>query len=205
MNYVGYLRRSTAGQDLTFDAQRDAIEAAARANGWTIGAWESDTLSGRRLQRGGIESALDRCVSGTADGIVVSKLDRLTRSVVDLGGLLELAKKHGFAVVALDFGVDTSTPQGELVANLLVSVAQWERRIIGQRISDALQTLPRDRRNGRPCYPDEVRARARELRAAGMTLHAISMQLGREGVTAARSGQRHVPLSAINRMCRETA
>jgi DNA invertase Pin-like site-specific DNA recombinase len=58
--------------------------------------------------------------------------------VVQFGHLLEEATKKGFNVVALDLGLDLSTPQGELVANVIASVAQWERRIIGQRTNEAL-------------------------------------------------------------------
>jgi hypothetical protein len=70
---------------------------------------------------------------------VVAKLDRLSRSVVDAGRLLEEARKGGFNIVALDLGLDLSTPTGELVANVLAAVAQWERRMIGVRTSEALQ------------------------------------------------------------------
>jgi DNA invertase Pin-like site-specific DNA recombinase len=69
---------------------------------------------------------------------VVAKLDRLSRSIVHFGLLLEGASKKRFNVVALDLGLDLSTPQGELVANVIASVAQWERRIIGQRTKEAL-------------------------------------------------------------------
>ena len=71
--------------------------------------------------------------------MVVAKLDRLSRSVVDAGRLLEEARR-GFNIVALDLGLDLSTPTGELVANVLAAVAQWERRMIGQRTQgEALQ------------------------------------------------------------------
>lgn len=71
--------------------------------------------------------------------MVVAKLDRLSRSVVDAGRLLEEARKRGFNIVALDLGLDLSMPTGELVANVLAAVAQWERRMIGVRTSEALQ------------------------------------------------------------------
>jgi DNA invertase Pin-like site-specific DNA recombinase len=58
--------------------------------------------------------------------VVVVKLDRFSRSVVDGGRLLEEARKGGFNIVALDLGLDRSTPMGELAANVLAAVAQWE-------------------------------------------------------------------------------
>ena len=87
---------------------------------------------------GEVLSALRR---GEVNAVVVAKLDRLSRSVVDAGRLLEEARRRGFNIVALDLGLDLSTPTGELVANVLAAVAQWERRMIGQRTSEALQEV----------------------------------------------------------------
>jgi DNA invertase Pin-like site-specific DNA recombinase len=81
---------------------------------------------------------LRACRAGEAAGIVTAKLDRLSRSVIDFAKLLAEARKRGFKIVALDLGLDLSTPQGELVANVIASVAQWERRIIGQRTAEGL-------------------------------------------------------------------
>jgi DNA invertase Pin-like site-specific DNA recombinase len=64
---------------------------------------------------------------GEAEAVVVAKLDRLSRSVVDAGRLLDEARKRGFNIVDLDLGLDLSTPTSELVANVLAAVAQWER------------------------------------------------------------------------------
>jgi DNA invertase Pin-like site-specific DNA recombinase len=78
---------------------------------------------------------------GEAHAVVVAKFDRLSRSAVDAGRLLEEARNGGFNIVALDLGLDLSTPTGELVANVLAAVAQWERRMIGQRTSEALRVM----------------------------------------------------------------
>jgi len=95
--------------------------------------------SGRSVRnRPGLQRALDACRSGEADGIVAAKVDRLSRSIVDFAGLLEEGRARGFNVVALDLGVDLSTPQGELIAHVVAAVAQWERRMIGQRTRQAL-------------------------------------------------------------------
>lgn len=69
---------------------------------------------------------------------MVYKLDRLSRSVIDAGHLLERAQREGWNVVALDFGLDLSTPNGKLVANVLTSVAEWEREMTALRTSEAL-------------------------------------------------------------------
>lgn len=186
--YVGYLRRSTSRQELSLEVQRAMIERACRERGWSLLHFMTDDLSGRSLARPGLMRLLEECQRGMAAGIIVAKLDRLTRSVVDLGGLMELAQRGHFNIVALDFGLDLSTPQGELVANLLASVGQWERRIIGQRTSEALRSLPRHRRNGRPVYDDAARDRAKILRASGLTLRGVAQALEAEGVKPPRGG-----------------
>ena len=85
-----------------------------------------------------LRRALEAIEAGQAEGLVVSKLDRLSRSLLDFAGLMERARKRGWSLVALDLGVDTSTPSGEMMAAVLATFAQFERRLIGQRTKDAL-------------------------------------------------------------------
>ncbi len=124
---------------VSLEAQSAAIAEESRRRGWELLRVETDALRGKTTKRPGLQTALDVCRSGEAS-VVVMKLDRLTRSIVDFGKLLEeaLDKRQGFNIVALDLGVDLSTPDGELVGNVMASVAQWERRAIGQRTKDAL-------------------------------------------------------------------
>jgi DNA invertase Pin-like site-specific DNA recombinase len=91
--------------------------------------------------------------------------------------------------------VDTSTPVGELVANVMASVAQWERRAIGARTKEALAARRREGvRLGRPpSIPDDVRARIAELRAQGLTLRAIANELNTAGVPTARGARAWAP------------
>ena len=84
---------------------------------------EADVLSGKSLKRPGLQRALADCRGGAADGIVVAKLDRLSRSLIDFAGLLEDARKRGYNVAALDLGVDLSTPAGEMLANVMATFA----------------------------------------------------------------------------------
>jgi DNA invertase Pin-like site-specific DNA recombinase len=94
-------------------------------------------------------------------------------------------------VIALDLGVDTTTPAGELVANVMASVAQWERRTIGDRTRAAMAEKARQGvRIGRPrALPDEVVARIVAERAAGRTLVAIADGLTSDAIPTARSGK----------------
>jgi DNA invertase Pin-like site-specific DNA recombinase len=88
--------------------------------------------------RPGLQRALAAYKAGQAGGLVVAKLDRLSRSVQQAAALLAEAEHDGWALVALDLGVDLSTPSGEVMAHVLAAIAQFERRLIGQRTKDAL-------------------------------------------------------------------
>ena len=124
---------------LGLNAQRAAIEAEAARRSWDLLGIFTDTASGKSLSsRPGLEDALTRLDDGEAAVLIVSNLDRLSRSTKDFATLMERAQRRGWAPVVLDLGVDTTTPAGELVASVMVSVAQWERRINGQRTKEAL-------------------------------------------------------------------
>jgi DNA invertase Pin-like site-specific DNA recombinase len=149
------------------------------------------------MKRPGLQAALEACRSGEVDGIVVAKLDRLSRSLVDFAGLLVEAQAKSFNVVALDLGVDLSTPAGEFLASVMASAAQWERRIIGQRTRDALAVKKAEGvRLGRPPLPaDSLLRRLRSMRTRGVTLQAIADQLNAEGVPTLRGGSEWRPSS----------
>jgi DNA invertase Pin-like site-specific DNA recombinase len=197
---IGYLRVSTeeqANSRLGLEAQRDTIQRYADAHDWGVVWYEDAGLSAKSLDRPQLQAALARLhvlpKRRDVAGIVVAKLDRLSRSVVDFAGVLELARSRKWALVAIDLGVDTSTPTGELVANVMMSVAQWERRVIGERTSAAMQAAKRQGRHmGRvSVLPHSTGDRLLALRAT-RTLAETAMQLDAEGLATA-SG---VPWSA---------
>ena len=116
---------------------------------------------------------------------MVAKLDRLSRSLLDFAALMEDSRTGGWALVALDLGVDMTTPTGGLLANVTASVAEWERRIISVRTSEALaQKKAEGVRLGRPRSLDPVIAdRIRSRRAEGVTLQAIADELNNNAIT----------------------
>lgn len=198
MNVVGYTRVSTVEQGqsgLGLAAQAAAIEAECARRGWVLDRIETDVLSGRSMSRPGLQSALTDCDSGAVDGIIVSKLDRLSRSLIDFAALLERAKRRGFNIVALDLGVDLATPQGKLLANVMASIAEWEREIIGQRTKDALAVArSRGVRLGRPpAVPAALVTRIRRAHSRGTSLSAIARKLNAEGVPTAHGGAQWHP------------
>jgi DNA invertase Pin-like site-specific DNA recombinase len=190
---VGYLRVSTEEQahsGLGLDAQRETIQRYADAHGWKLIWYVDEGLSAKSLDRPQLQAALNGLQvlpkRRDVDGIVVAKLDRLSRSVHDFSGLLKLAAARRWSVVAIDLGVDTSTPTGKLVANVMMSVAEWEREIIGERTSLAMQAAKRQGRHmGRvSTLPQATGERLLGLRAT-RTLVGTAEQLNAEGLTTA--------------------
>jgi DNA invertase Pin-like site-specific DNA recombinase len=142
-----------------------------------------------------------------ATALVVAKLDRLSRSLLDFAALMERGRRSGWALVALDLGVDTTTPSGEMMANVLAVFAQFERRLIGQRTREAL-AVKRSQgvRLGRPPTLSDATLRLiGRHRLRGETLAAIAQRLNRDGIATAHGGcQWHVSAvqSALERGAR---
>ena len=173
---VGYIRVSTSEQadsGAGLEAQRAAISAEAERRGWElVHVFEDAGASGKSLNgRSGLQRALEAVEAGRAEGLVVAKLDRLSRSLLDFAALMERARKRGWNLIALDLGVDTSTPAGEMMASVLATFAQFERRLIGQRTKDALAVKrAQGVRLGRPrTMSEETVERIRELKRLGMS------------------------------------
>lgn len=167
------------------------MREACTARGWELARVESDVVSGATIRRPGLEAVLADCRSGVLEGLVVAKLDRLSRSLLDFATLLEDATKHGYNIVALDLGIDLGTPTGELVANVMMAVAQWERRAIADRTKAALaEAVSRGVRLGRPPETDpRVERVIGELREAGWSWAWITNELITEGVPPPRGGK----------------
>jgi DNA invertase Pin-like site-specific DNA recombinase len=195
MRVLAYIRVSTDEQGrsgIGLMAQRESIEAECERRGWdVIEVVEDSGYSAKNLRRPGIARALELLSGGEADGLVVSKLDRLSRSMIDFTATMAAAQKQGWAIVALDAPVDTTTPAGEAMANVLATFAQFERRMIGQRVKEthAVQRA-RGRRMGRKRQtPDVLMARIVNEREGGATLQEIADRLNAEIVPTVRGGR----------------
>jgi len=142
MRVFGYVRVSTKDQaesGLGMEAQIKKIKAYCDLYELElVDILIDDGYSGKTLDRPALKELIQRLEKGEAEGVVIAKLDRLTRSVADMGILLEkiFNKKQLFSVSE---NVDTRTPSGRLVLNVLISVAQWERETIVERTKDALK------------------------------------------------------------------
>ena len=140
-----YTRKSTdEGLDKEFntlDAQREACEAyiaSQRAEGWVLvrDRYDDGGFSGGTLERPALKRLLADVEQGLVDVIVVYKIDRLSRSLMDFARLVEAMEAHGVTFVSVTQSFNTTTSMGRLTLNILLSFAQFEREVIGERIRD---------------------------------------------------------------------
>jgi DNA invertase Pin-like site-specific DNA recombinase len=138
---IGYARVSTDDQNL--DAQLDALKGAGATRIF------SDKISGSLRKRPELDRLLDQLRDG--DVIVVTKYDRLARSLRDLLDIVEVIKERGAGFRSLAEDIDTTTPAGRLVFHVFASIAQFERERISERTKEGLEAArKRGRVGGRP-------------------------------------------------------
>jgi DNA invertase Pin-like site-specific DNA recombinase len=221
MKVIGYIRVSTeeqAANGQSLDAQRAKLEAYANLYELELVEIIDDAgVSAKTLNRPGLHDALAKLRRGAADGLVIAKLDRLTRSVGDWQTLIDgyFGEKAGRQLFSVADSIDTRTAAGRLVLNVLLSVAQWERETIAERTADALQhKIRKGERCGKVRFGYDVAADGKtliavpaeqeaihlmqELRAAGQTLRDIAAELNRRGIATKEGGQwKHTTVSGI--------
>ena len=207
---VIYTRVSTGKQaesGLSLTDQIEQATAAIDAREWDLVEHCADegVSASKATRRPGLDRALALLADGTADVLVVAKQDRLARRLVSLGQIMATADKQGWDLVILDRQVDTSTPAGRLMLNIMGSVAQFEAELIGERAAMThRQRKAQGKRAGQaPILSDEVRRRVAALRAEGETLGAIAAQLNAEGIPTARGGKWHP--STVSHVCKSVA
>jgi len=210
MKVIGYIRVSTDEQaqgGVSLEAQRAKLEQYAELYDLDLVEVVVDAgVSAKNLHRDGLKAALCALDAGQAAGLLVAKLDRLTRSVRDLSDLLEKYFGTKYALLSVAEKVDTSSAAGRMILNIMATVSQWEREVIGERTSAALQhKIAQGQHVGSPALgfkmtdgqleADQaelvVVERIQELRAAGMTLQAIADLLNSESIATKRGGKWH--------------
>jgi DNA invertase Pin-like site-specific DNA recombinase len=218
---VAYLRVSTekqADRGVSLDAQRAKVEAYAQLYELELVDVVVDAgVSAKTLDRPGLQKALEMLRAGQAEALLVVKLDRLTRSVVHLGQLVEDYFADGkWALLSVGEQIDTRSAAGRLVLNVLASVSQWEREAIGERTSAAMQHKASvgEYTGGDIPYgyslasdgdhlvekPEEqkVLSTARTLRGAGLSLRSVARELNAQGFRS-RTGRQfaHVQIARM--------
>src|SRR5438552_5152555 len=147
-----YTRKSSEeGLEQAFNslhAQREGCEAYIRSQqgeGWRLieTAYDDGGLSGGTLDRPALRRLLEDIAPGRIDTVVVYKVDRLTRSLMDFAKIVELFDRHGVSFVAVTQQFNTTTSMGRLTLNILLSFAQFEREVTGERIRDKIAASKR--------------------------------------------------------------
>ncbi|MEQ1499249.1 MAG: recombinase family protein [Novosphingobium sp.] len=142
-----YTRKSTEdGLEQEFnslDAQREACEAyilSQRHEGWTFvpGSYDDGGFSGGNMERPGLKALMAMIDEGQIDVIVVYKVDRLTRSLADFAKIVERLDAKQASFVSVTQAFNTTTSMGRLTLNVLLSFAQFEREVTGERIRDKI-------------------------------------------------------------------
>jgi DNA invertase Pin-like site-specific DNA recombinase len=194
---VGYASVDGTGKGTAeLDAQRQAIQRCAQRLGLELVevVREREPDKGKALDRAGLSYVIERIAAGDASCIVVTGLDRLSRSVAELGTIVQWLERNGVRLVAVDLDLDTASSAGRATANALASVAGWERERISERTRKGLAAA-RSKRHAATGDWADIRKRIAGMRADGMTLQAIADVLNQEGVPTPRGGAEWRPSS----------
>jgi DNA invertase Pin-like site-specific DNA recombinase len=195
---AAYVRVSTneqARNRVGLAAQRQRISEEAARRRWDVEWFVDEGYSGGSADLPGLVEALRGLRERRYSALVAAKLDRLSRSVIHLGELIERAVMEGWSLVLLDIDVDTSKPTGRLVAPVLGAVAEFERQLIKERTREALsQVRANGTRLGRPVQlPLEVVSRITQQRLRGRSYRAIADELNHKAVATAQGGRQWWP------------
>ncbi len=194
---IGYTR---AGGGISVAEEQAVIAAACRTHGWKLVRVEGDQAGEGKRSRPALARALAALRAGEAQALVLASLDRVARSLSEAAQLLERARSEGWNLVALDLGLDLSSPAGKRIANAFTTAAAWERRLRSERTR---ATLARTRAQGKTLgTPRRAAAPTVEkitsLRAQGKSLQAIAEELNRLRIPTARGGAKWRPSSVAS-------
>src|SRR5919109_895727 len=159
---------------------------------------EREPKTGKALDRAGLSYLIERLATGDASCIVVTGLERLSRSVAELGTIEQWLERNSVRLVSVDLDLDTASPGGQTTARALASVGGWERERLSERTRKGLAAARAKRRAAAgPAAPDweAIKKRIAAMRAEGMTLQAIADVLNKEGVPTQRGGAKWRPSS----------
>jgi DNA invertase Pin-like site-specific DNA recombinase len=173
-----YARVSTKEQST--EAQVGQLKAYCQARGWAeVAVFRDDGISGVRDNRPELDRLRQRMAAGEFEAIVVSKMDRLGRSLGMILRFWDEADAAGARVIVIDQGIDTSTPSGRLQRNMLAALAEFERELILERTRAGIaRARSLGMKFGAPRrIPESVAREVRERRTRGESLRMISQQM----------------------------
>ena len=173
-----YARVSTKEQ--TTETQVAQLTAYCQSRGWTdVVVFRDDGISGVRDNRPELDRLRQGMMAGEFSAIVVSKMDRLGRSLGMILRLWDEADAAGVRVIVIDQGIDTSTPAGRLQRNMLAALAEFERELIIERTrAGVARARALGKKFGAPRrIPDSVAREVRTRRDRGESLRMISQRM----------------------------
>jgi DNA invertase Pin-like site-specific DNA recombinase len=184
--YLGIARVSTEEQaehGHSLDAQDARLTEEADRRGVDLELIPVPGRSGKAMSPE-LRAALDRLARGEAAGLMVTKLDRLTRRVSIASDIIAAAQAQGWNLVVADLGIDLSTWQGRAMAHMLATFAEVERELISERTRDGLAVArSQGKRIGRPrLVSDAIRERIITEREKGNSFRLIAQDLTADGV-----------------------
>ena len=204
---IGYVRVSTeeqAKEGISIEAQSDKLRQYAELYDIELVDIVVDAgASAKSLHRVGLESALDALQGGRADALLIYKLDRLTRSVADLGRLISEYFEM-YQLLSVSDHIDTRSANGRLILNVLASVSQWERETVVERTQNSLQYMKQQRQvynhlplgyadsDGKLVPIDDEQltiAEVLDMRRRGLSMHKIADALNNRGIVGKRGGR----------------
>lgn len=200
-----YCRVSTSNQtdNTSFSTQEERCRAYCAAHGHDVVDVMCETMSGKSFDdRVQVKSVIDRINAGEADGIIVLRLDRLSRSTRDILDLADQFQKSGKTMIFVENNLDTGTPMGKAMLTIFSAMAQLEREMIVARCNAgrAAKKAAGGRIGGTAQYgytldwepveeQQSVIQHMRDLRSQGLTLREIAAELNEEGVPSMKNGK----------------
>lgn len=181
-------------------AQEEAIERRCDELGIELVevVREREPKTGKALERAGLSFLFERVAAGDAGCLVVTGLERLSRSVAELGGIVQWLEQNSVRLIAVELGFDTAGPGGHTTARALASVADLEHERLSEQTRKGLAAARARRRTASGTAGVDyaaIRKRVATMRADGMTLQAIADVLNNEGVPTQRGGAKWRPSS----------
>jgi DNA invertase Pin-like site-specific DNA recombinase len=194
---LAYVRVSTNRQEATghsLDSQTAILTALAEAEGYAVEI-VTEVGSGRSASRPKLTEALERLNRGKAQALFAVDIDRLARSTIHLLQIAEASKRRAWRLVISSANIDTATPQGEIMLTMLAGFAQYESRMIGQRVERQHQAR-RDRgivwgvdQGYKGKLSPQTRALVAQLANEGLSLRQIANQLKSENLATPNGGE----------------
>ena len=172
-----YARVSTDEQ--TTDNQVIKLKQVAERNGWEVQAIYADTISGAKSKRPELDKLMKSVMRKEVDMVMVWSVDRLGRSLQHLTTLLSDIESKGIDLYLHQQNIDTSTPSGKMLFQLLGVFAEFERSMIRERVMAGLdRARSQGKKLGRPPVPPITVDKIKRLREEGLSLRKIAKQVG---------------------------